>query len=120
MDFFERSITGLKPLSVNKAWRGGVRYKTKEYVQYIEDLSLLLGKITPVAGFVAITLKFVLPKATFQRSDLDNYTKPVFDILVKNGVIDDDRFVTRVVLEKALGEDYAMHIKIEPMVLGLS
>ena len=88
----------IHPLSVNKAWRGGRRFKTHDYLQYEKELSSLLPRRQVVSGPVSVSLTFSLNQ--LYRADLDNFIKPLMDILVKRQYIDDDRKVLKYVLEK--------------------
>lgn len=97
-------IVKIKPLSVNQVWQGK-RFKTKKYKDYEKEfLYLLLGN-KKVSGYVEISYKVYL--RYFSTSDIGNFEKPITDILVKANLIDDDRFVKKIVMEKFKSiEDY--------------
>jgi len=90
-------ILETKPLSVNQVWRGH-RFKTKAYKEYEEELLWLLKKYKKVNGFVEVSYKLYLKY--FSTSDVGNFEKPLSDILVKSEIIDDDRFIKRIIMEK--------------------
>lgn len=87
----------INPLSVNKAWQGR-RVKTGSYRDY-EDMCLwLLNEYSGVHGWVEIKYNFYIKN--YLKADVDNFVKPLTDIVVKAGLIDDDRFIKRMVIEK--------------------
>lgn len=69
----------LKPLSVNKAWKGQ-RFKTDEYKQYERDALFLLPKITLPNPPYKLTFEFGFSN---MASDIDNPVKSINDILQK-------------------------------------
>ena len=94
----------IKPLSVNKAWRG-TRYKTPEYNQYQKQvLSLLPNNITIPDGF----LKFYYEFGMSRNSDFDNPVKLFTDILQKKYGFNDSKImeanIKKVIVKK--GEEY--------------
>jgi Holliday junction resolvase RusA-like endonuclease len=77
----------IKPLSVNKAWKGR-RYATKESKSYQKELLLLLPpKIDIPAGRLEITFEFGMSMA----SDYDNPIKIFQDVLCKKYGFNDNR-----------------------------
>ena len=88
-----------KPLTVNRAWRER-RFKTPEYKIYEREVFYLLKNcgIKKVDGWVEV--KYIFYLKHYRISDLGNFEKPLSDILVKAGLIDDDRFIKRMTLEK--------------------
>jgi len=89
----------LKPMSINKAWRGGRRFRTKDYLQYEKDLLWLL----PRDGGIKFDGKFEVDIIFYCKnklSDADNIIKPIMDILTKSGIIKDDRFAMRIQVTK--------------------
>lgn len=88
------------PLSVNKVWQGR-RFKTDDYTSYEIEVSALLPydiKNSAIDGLVEVTYRFYLKHHA--TTDYDNLLKPLQDILCKNGVLKDDRFIYRAVVEK--------------------
>tara|TARA_R110000851_G_scaffold203395_1_gene355229 strand:- start:48 stop:386 length:339 start_codon:yes stop_codon:yes gene_type:complete len=78
----------IKPLSVNKAWRGR-RFKTKDYTQFEKDLLLLLPKDVKVPeGELSLWITYGFSS---KGSDIDNPTKMVIDILSKKYGFNDNR-----------------------------
>lgn len=79
----------VKPMSVNAAWRGGRRFKTKEYVAYEDMLMYLLPKLTiPPEGKLKLVVVFGFSN---RASDVDNGLKPFIDILQKKYHFNDKR-----------------------------
>lgn len=104
----------IKPLSVNKCWQGR-RFKTPDYKSYETELVFLIKmrKLEKVCGFVTIDYHFYLKN--FKMSDAGNFEKPLTDIIVKSGLIDDDRFIKKMTLEKfqCIGNDEYIEINID-------
>lgn len=79
------------PISANRIWRryGKRIVKNPEYISWQNDASVLLAmsKMKYVRG--KYNLFITLPEKT--RGDMDNYIKPLSDILTLNGIIDDDK-----------------------------
>ena len=103
----------IKPLSVNKVWRGR-RFKTQEYKQYEIDLHSLLKPIKLPEPPYKVYYEFGFSSAA---SDIDNPVKPFQDILSKRYKFDDklihEMRVTRKKVKK--GSEY---IKFEILTLG--
>ena len=86
-----------KPLTVNKVWQGR-RFKTKIYKDYEKELFILLKGQKQTKGQVEVILEFYLKYD--KTSDVDNFVKPLLDILVKSGIIEDDRNIRHLDLYK--------------------
>ena len=97
----------LKPLSVNKAWQGR-RFKTEDYKNYERDCLYLLPKGKKIYGYIDVKYDFYIKY--FKTSDVGNFEKPLSDILVKSGIIEDDKFIKRLIIEKH--ESKKQYIKI--------
>lgn len=69
----------IKPLSVNKAWKGR-RFKTDEYKRYERDVLMLLEPMTIPDGWLELRLKFGFSRKT---CDFDNPVKLFVDCLQK-------------------------------------
>jgi len=102
----------IKPLSVNKVWQGR-RFKTKDYKNYEIEVLELLKNVKKVSGIVEVKYKFYIKN--FSMSDVGNFEKPLSDIIVKAGMIDDDRYVNRIVLEKYKSDKEYIEIEISKM-----
>jgi len=100
----------IKPLSVNKAWQGK-RFKTSEYKQFEKDFSMLIKaqKMKKHLGCVRIDIGFSFKNSL---SDIDNCLKPIFDVLVKNEIIKDDRFIVRLNVSKSISKNDFFYIEI--------
>jgi len=107
----------LKPITVNKCWQGR-RFKTPEYETWREAFGYL---ITTDEGYVEedgeleVWLKFYLKH--YSTTDVDNLVKPTLDALQENGVIENDRFIKRIVAEKFHSKDERIEINIIPLNL---
>lgn len=86
----------IKPLTVNLAWRGGRRFRTKEYLEYEEQLAMMLPKMDIPDGPLEVRYIFGL---SYKRSDYDNFIKQFQDIISKCYGFDDSR-IYRAVIEK--------------------
>lgn len=100
----------LRPMSVNYAWRGR-KFKTPKYAEFEQDCFRFI-KGVKTNGEVEVHFKFYLKK--YKINDLDNFLKPLLDILVKCEMIDDDRFVMRIVAEKIKSTEDRIDIIIKP------
>ena len=87
----------IKPLTVNKAWRGGRRFKTDEYKSYEKELMYLLPKDLKIPeDKIKVKIKWGFSS---KGSDIDNPTKPLLDILQKKYGFNDNR-IYKLSLEK--------------------
>ena len=96
----------IKPLSQNKAWRGGRRFKTKEYKDYEDDLNLLLpARMEIPKGELTFILRVGFSN---KGSDLSNILKPFEDIVSQKYGFNDNRNY-KIVLIKIIvpkGEEF--------------
>jgi len=99
-----------RPLSVNKAWRGGRRYKSSDYVQFERDVLFLLPKLECLKGPIKVSYKFYLKNCKI--TDVDNLIKPLQDILQKAGYFEDDRFIYKIEAEKIQSDDDYIEVDI--------
>ena len=106
-------LLDMKVLSVNKAWKGR-RRKTEDYKKYEIDVARMIGRCeSGFTGPVQITYTFYMINHTM--ADNDNPVKPLQDILVKLGYIEDDRFVYRTILNKIPCDENYAEIEIKQM-----
>ena len=78
----------IKPLSVNKAWKGR-RFKTKDYTDYeTELLTLLPCNISIPDDNIKLSIKYGMSNA---GADIDNPIKPFLDVLQKKYGFNDNR-----------------------------
>lgn len=102
----------VKPLSNNRMWQGR-RFKTPEYEAYERELGFLLPRgVAPVLGRVEVRYRFFVKND--KLADADNMVKPLQDILVKRGFIEDDRFIYRFSVEKFHAESPRIEVEILP------
>lgn len=86
----------IKPFSINAAFQGR-RFKTKDCKLFEQDLWVLLPH-EKTTGMVAMKIDFFL--VNYFRTDISNLVKIMEDILVKKGIIEDDRKVQTLHLSK--------------------
>lgn len=98
----------IKPLSVNRAWKGK-RYKTDEYDRYIKDvLSLLPTKIDfPDPKNIKLAIEWGFSS---KASDCSNPIKLFEDCLVKKYGVD-DRHIQELHVFKAIVKKGSEYIK---------
>jgi len=96
-----KSKIEIRPLSVNACWQGR-RFKTPEYKAYEEEMLLRLPKEKMIKGNVEVYIVFFFKYPT--KRDVDNCIKPILDIFVKKGYIEDDRFVIHLDITKQKSE----------------
>ncbi len=100
----------VRAISVNAVWQGR-RFKTKEYKDYEQDTLWFLNKMGRVNGMVQIDYKFFFAG---RMLDTDNGIKPIQDILVKAGIIQNDSMVMRITAEKFRAKENKIVIEILP------
>jgi len=103
----------VKALTVNHAWRGGPRFKTKEYIAYEKEAMSELPRQETIWGWVEVKYTFGLLKKTFSITDVCNLEKPLSDILVHKKYIEDDRKIIKATLEKVLSAKPFIKIEIQ-------
>jgi Holliday junction resolvase RusA-like endonuclease len=94
----------IKPMTVNACWQGR-RFKTKQYLAYENDVSLLLRPYRLPEGHLQLVIKVGFSN---KLSDVDNMVKPFVDILQKKYEFNDNR-IYKLELEKFIvkkGEEY--------------
>ena len=100
----------IKPLSVNKAWRGR-RFKTPEYNKYQRELLALLPDIELPPSPYTLRLRFGFSS---KSSDIDNPVKLKIDILQKRYGFN-DKLIYRLIVDREhvkKGNEY-IHFEIE-------
>jgi len=104
----------VKPMSVNVAWQGR-RFKTRVYKNYQECLGWHLKKYCDlkIRDEVEMVVEVHLQNKTYAQSDVDNFLKPLLDTLVEYKVLDNDRFVRKLTVEKMSGESNWINILIK-------
>ena len=94
----------IKPLSVNKAWKGR-KFKTKEYNYYILELKNKLPNIKIPDGKLHLIIEFGFSS---KASDVDNPLKPFIDVLQKRYGFD-DKMIYKLDVKKEIvkkGEEF--------------
>mgnify|MGYP001571539377 CR=1 FL=1 len=87
----------ISPLSINAAWQGR-RFKTSTYLEYEKELLYVLPKKEQIKGLVEVNITFYFKNCL--KRDIDNAIKPLLDILVKKGYIEDDRKIMKLTVLK--------------------
>jgi len=111
MGIYQQTLK-IKPLSVNKVWQGR-RFKTKDYKDYEQEVLLTLEKNEMIMGDVEVVFEFNLKND--KRSDIDNFIKPLLDIIVKKGIIEDDRFIKHLDVYKGHSEKDNVRLTINKL-----
>jgi Holliday junction resolvase RusA-like endonuclease len=106
----------LKPISINEAFQGR-RFKNQKHKDFEEQMLLALrGNIQKFDGDYSMHLKFYLKNAT--RCDLSNYIKVTEDCIVKSGIVKDDRFCWRMVVEKFKSKEDYIEFEVKQLNKG--
>ena len=87
------SMTLPYPISVNAMYAnvpGKGRVKTERYKTWLNSAGWSLRAARPERVSGPYKLEIVLHVADARRRDLDNTVKPVLDLLVTHGLVDDD------------------------------
>lgn len=89
------------PPSSNMLFRTtkGKRYKTSKYTLWLsEAMNFLDNQNIITYGLKFIDIELYVPRLR-SNSDIDNRIKPVLDLLVKYGILCDDKFVRSIYAE---------------------
>jgi len=94
----------IKPLSVNKCWKGK-RYKTVEYNRYETAVLIRLRPMKIPDGDLEIHIQVGFSN---KNADLDNVAKPFLDILQKKYHFNDSRVYSLHMYKRIVpkGEEY--------------
>ena len=106
----------LRAMSMNKAWRGGRRFRSKDYIEYEKEFIYLLPKGKHIDGEIEIQYRFYLKK-NYTRSDVSNLIKCCEDILVRADIITDDSLVKKFSAEKFKAENDSIEIEIRSLII---
>lgn len=83
--------------------RGYKSFRTKEYKDYIKEISSQLDLEPTDSEEIRISIHFKNKNKVL--GDLDNITKPLLDILQMNKIIKDDRYIVELNLKKSYGNE---------------
>jgi len=94
--------------------RGRGRVRTAEYNDFIAyGLSAISQqKPEPVKGYVVLSIGV---ERRSKRADIDNHVKALLDVIVKAGVLEDDRFVTAIAVSWLPPAEGLAHVAIYPV-----
>lgn len=82
---------------------GNRTFTKKEYKDYEQEIRLQLMMLPRIRENVPISLKIHFKCKNKVVGDLDNITKPILDILQRNGYIVNDKQITELELKKSFG-----------------
>lgn len=108
----EIKLENIKPLSVNKAWKGQ-KYKSGEYQAFEEEVLYKLPSRTAIEGDIEVEYKFYLTGRSYELTDVDNLIKALQDILQKDDIIENDNKIIRLTAEKIKSDRNRIEIKID-------
>ncbi len=105
----------VRALSINKAWRGGARYRSKFYLDFEKEVLHLLPK-KHIDGEIEINYKFYLKK-NYSRSDVSNLVKVLEDVMVRADIITDDSLVKKFSAEKFKADVDNIVVEIKSLII---
>lgn len=89
------------PVSTNKLFRGGRRFRTKDYDRYEKELIAQIPRpITTEVGDIEVTVEAYLPKVVYARLDVDNILKGLLDSCTHAGLWEDDSHIVSLHVHK--------------------
>lgn len=96
----------IKPLSVNTAWQGK-RFKTKDYKDWLQEISYLLPKTIKGQHKKKKSMSIVFAFSS-KRSDIDNPIKTLLDALQQKYDFNDSEIYKLEVIKKIVkkGKEY--------------
>jgi Holliday junction resolvase RusA-like endonuclease len=83
--------------------RGRNSFQKKEYKDYQNEIRLQLLKLPRIKDLRDIKVSLHFKCKNKVVGDLDNITKPILDILQRNGYIVNDKQITELNLKKSFG-----------------
>lgn len=106
----------IKPISANEMWQGK-KFKSPKYKAWREEFGYELLRTMDKHHRkefdckVAINLRIFCKNA--DRSDIDNFIKPILDALVENKILKDDRLVNELEVTKHKSEEEYIFLNIK-------
>ncbi len=102
------------PISVNALYRSGKnnrRYLTQEGMFFKTQMAAEI-LMQPKSSLTNITYVHIMLSKKI-KGDIDNYAKAILDVLTSCGIIEDDRFISRLFIEKTeLPEDIRFQLAL--------
>lgn len=95
------SVNGIFANKAARNGKPGGRFKTREYKAWLDEAAWSIREQMTAEGCDAVSGRVLVIIGVERKSlsaDIDNRCKAVLDLLVKQKVIDDDRWVTGVAL----------------------
>lgn len=91
----------LEPLSINQAFQGR-RFKTPKYNKWIKSGLWLLKPLKRQEKPYRIDVELYVGSLF----DIDNALKPLFDLLKKGNIIEDDRYIEVLTIRKIISKEH--------------
>lgn len=106
----------VSPISINKAYRGGRRFKTKDYELFEKHVGMT-ARQSKEKNIGELFVKYTFHVKNYSRADVGNMEKCLSDVLSKLGYFENDNDIKGFLLikEKALAEEY-IEIEILPYI----
>lgn len=98
----------IQPLSVNSAWQGR-RFATKKYKEWTDACLFMLLDKKRVDKPYKVSITFYQSK----MQDIDSCIKMTLDVLVKAGILEDDRYINELNVKKIVSKERKIEIEIE-------
>jgi hypothetical protein len=101
----------MRPISINECFYGEHKPTTR-YKEFKEEADIYLcGRQKKYKGYVHVNYVFYLINCA--KRDVDNCVKPIQDCLVRNGIINDDRYILGFTAKKRRSFEDKILIEIE-------
>lgn len=82
---------------------GNNTFQKKEYKEYQQEIRMQLMKLPRIKDLRDVSVSIHFKCKNKVVGDLDNITKPILDILQRNGYIINDKQITELNLKKSYG-----------------
>ncbi len=108
----------VKPLSVNKAYRGR-RFKTKDYIDFESDVGKTIGQCQDELPSGELFVIYTFHIKNYGRSDTANMEKVLSDTLKKLGYFRDDSDIKSIYMVKErTKQDERIDVEIHPFEMS--
>jgi Holliday junction resolvase RusA-like endonuclease len=109
MKEYNSEFIQIKPMSINVCFQGR-RFRTSTFKKWQDLIICSLPAGSSKSKSLAMSIYIYLKD--MNRSDLDNYIKPLIDCCVKKGIILDDRYIKYLEVIKRRAKKDGFEIKI--------